>query len=153
MDFNINVSTDDEFADIPEKAIFTIDVNTKKLIQELAHIAEVNNLYKLEKFDYRVEWFDDDDKDVVTEADILNVSCSDFWFSAYLKHTNIEIVTERISIVRLDGNQETDYMQKVIALKLVGGLSETSKMPGKSFGLPTAHCSTGSAVAKFRGKG
>ncbi len=104
MDFNINVSTDDEFADIPEKAIFTIDVNTKKLIQELAHIAEVNNLYKLEKFDYRVEWFDDDDKDVVTEADTLNVSCSDFWFSAYLKHTNIEIVTERISIVRLDGN-------------------------------------------------
>ena len=42
-------------------------------------------------------------------------------------------------------------MKKVIALKLIGGLSETSKMPGKSFGLPTAHCITGSALAKIPG--
>lgn len=42
-------------------------------------------------------------------------------------------------------------MNKVIALKLIGGLSETSKMPGKSFGLPTKHCITGSALAKIPG--
>lgn len=42
-------------------------------------------------------------------------------------------------------------MNKVFALKLIGGLSETSKMPGKSFGLPTEHCITGSALAKIPG--
>lgn len=42
-------------------------------------------------------------------------------------------------------------MNRVISLKLIGGLSDTSKMPGKSYGLPTAHCITGSALAKVPG--
>ena len=42
-------------------------------------------------------------------------------------------------------------MRKVIALKLVGGLSDTSKMPGKSFGLPTEMCKTGSKLAQVPG--
>lgn len=42
-------------------------------------------------------------------------------------------------------------MRKIIALKLVGGLSDTSKMPGKSYGLPTAHCPTGSKLALKKG--
>lgn len=42
-------------------------------------------------------------------------------------------------------------MRKVIALKLVGGLSDTSKMPGLSFGLPTANCLTGSKLSKIPG--
>ena len=42
-------------------------------------------------------------------------------------------------------------MRKTIALKLVGGLSNTSKMPGQSFGLPTAECKTGSKLSKLQG--
>ncbi len=42
-------------------------------------------------------------------------------------------------------------MRKVIALKLVGGLSDTSKMPGQSFGLPTTNCRTGARLAKIPG--
>lgn len=42
-------------------------------------------------------------------------------------------------------------MNKVIALKLVGGLSDTSKMPGKSFGLPTSNCKIGAKLAKIPG--
>ena len=42
-------------------------------------------------------------------------------------------------------------MRKTIALKLVGGLSDTSKMPGLSFGLPTAACKTGSKLSKLQG--
>ncbi len=42
-------------------------------------------------------------------------------------------------------------MQKTIALKLVGGLSTTSKMPGPSFGLPTDNCITGSKLAQIPG--
>lgn len=40
-------------------------------------------------------------------------------------------------------------MNKVIVLKQVGGLSDTSKMPCLSFGLPTASCKTGSKLAKL----
>jgi hypothetical protein len=42
-------------------------------------------------------------------------------------------------------------VRKSIAIKLVGGLSNTSKMPGSSMGLPTAHCKTGSRLAKVAG--
>jgi len=42
-------------------------------------------------------------------------------------------------------------MQKIIALKLIGGLSETSKMPGQSYGLPTANCLIGAKLAKVPG--
>jgi len=42
-------------------------------------------------------------------------------------------------------------MNKVFFMKQVGGLSDTSKMPGKSFGTPTAHCKTGSRLAKIKG--
>ena len=42
-------------------------------------------------------------------------------------------------------------MRKIIALKLVGGLSDTSKMPGQSYGLPTANCPTGSKLALKKG--
>ena len=42
-------------------------------------------------------------------------------------------------------------MRKIIALKLVGGCSDTSKMPGRSYGLPTANCITGEKLAKLDG--
>ena len=42
-------------------------------------------------------------------------------------------------------------MHKTIAIKLIGGLSDTSKMPGLSYGLPTAHCKTGAKLAKIEG--
>jgi hypothetical protein len=74
------------------------------LIQELAYIAEVHDLYKLEKFDYRVQWLNRDGEDIATEADRLNISYSDFWFAAYLKYTNIEITSEKTRITHLDAN-------------------------------------------------
>lgn len=42
-------------------------------------------------------------------------------------------------------------MHKTIAIKLIGGLSDTSKMPGLSYGLPTANCKTGARLAKIDG--
>lgn len=42
-------------------------------------------------------------------------------------------------------------MRKTIAIKLVGGLSDTSKMPGQSFGLPTKNCRTGARLSKIPG--
>ena len=37
------------------------------------------------------------------------------------------------------------------ALKIVGGLSKPSKMPGWAYGLPAAECKTGSKLAKIPG--
>ena len=37
------------------------------------------------------------------------------------------------------------------ALKIVGGLSKPSKMPGWAYGLPAAECKTGSKLAKLPG--
>lgn len=37
-------------------------------------------------------------------------------------------------------------MKKVFAIKLVGTLSQTSKMPSKSYGLPTSICNVGSKL-------
>lgn len=42
-------------------------------------------------------------------------------------------------------------MKRTIYLKAVGGCSDTSKMPGASYGLPTAECKTGSKLAKIPG--
>ena len=42
-------------------------------------------------------------------------------------------------------------MNKTIAIKLIGGLSDTSKMPGSSYGLPTASCKTGARLAQIEG--
>ena len=42
-------------------------------------------------------------------------------------------------------------MHKTIAIKLIGGCSDTSKMPGLSYGLPTANCKTGAKLAKIKG--
>ena len=37
------------------------------------------------------------------------------------------------------------------ALKIVGGLSKPSKMPGWAYGLPAAECKTGSKLAQVPG--
>lgn len=42
-------------------------------------------------------------------------------------------------------------MNKTIAIKLVGTMSQTSKMPSKSFGLPTSICNVGSKLRKITG--
>ena len=42
-------------------------------------------------------------------------------------------------------------MHKTVAIKLVGGCSDTSKMPGLSYGLPTANCITGEKLSKLAG--
>lgn len=44
-------------------------------------------------------------------------------------------------------------MRKVIAIRLVGSLSQTSKMPCKSYGLPTSTCNVGGRLRAVPGSG
>jgi hypothetical protein len=42
-------------------------------------------------------------------------------------------------------------MKTIDALKLVGGLSKPSKMPGWAYGIPARECKTGSKLVKVKG--
>ena len=97
----------DNYNDVPSVVEFGIDEETAAEIIRLAAIVKSNYLYKVEKFDYRAKYLkydpNEDPEDAKlageenefrTEADVLNISDDEFWFSAYIKHTDIEILSE-----------------------------------------------------------
>jgi hypothetical protein len=101
----------DNYNDVPSVVEFCIDEATAAEIIRLAAIVNSNGLYKVEKFDYRARYLKCDpeedpeesklageENEFRTEADVLNVSDEEFWFSAYIKHTDIEILSEQQSI-------------------------------------------------------
>lgn len=92
-----DVRTDDGYADIPSKARFTIDTDDAQEIIKLAGVVQEHGLFTVVKFDYRVVYATGKKRES-TDADTLNVSASEFWFAAYIKHTNTEILTERFRI-------------------------------------------------------
>jgi hypothetical protein len=101
----------DNYNDIPTVVAFSINEASAAEIIRLAGIVKTNGLYKIEKFDYRAEYLKyspeedpeeaklaGEENEFRTEADVLNVSDEEFWFSAYIKHTDIEILSEQQSI-------------------------------------------------------
>lgn len=110
--YRTEVRTDSDYDEVPSVAVFAIDEDTAREIITLAALVKDNKLYKVEKFDYRARFYcsvpeedpeeaEDAGEEERTEADTLNVSESEFWFSAYLKHTNVEVLTEKQPIVDL----------------------------------------------------
>jgi hypothetical protein len=98
----------DNYNDIPTVVAFSISEADAAEIIRLAGIVRANGLYKIEKFDYRAQYLKYDpeedpeeaklageENEFRTEADVLNVSDEEFWFSAYIKHTDIEILSEQ----------------------------------------------------------
>lgn len=105
--YKVNLRSDDEYVELPDFAVFEIDLITAQEIAALSKIVKDNGLHKVEKFDYRVEYFDDnvvdDDgpdvpNDIRIECPCLNVSDDQFWFTAYIKHTSAEICTDHVNI-------------------------------------------------------
>jgi hypothetical protein len=101
----------DNYNDIPTVVAFSINEAEAAEIIRLAGIVRANGLYKIEKFDCRAQYLrydpEEDPKEAKlageenefrTEADVLNVSDEEFWFSAYIKHTDIEILSEQQGI-------------------------------------------------------
>lgn len=112
--YRTSVRTDADYDEIPEVVQFTIDDLTAREIVRLAALVKANGLYKVEKFDYRARYLKNDleetpeeaaaegeDNEVRTDSDCLNVSETEFWFSAYLKHCDVEILGERQRISEL----------------------------------------------------
>ncbi len=106
-DYRTAVRSDDDNAELPVEVRFGIELATAQEILRLAALAAANGLYKVEKFDHRASWLEGPDPDAFVEADsdldTLNVSATEFWFSAYLKHTKTEVVSERQKIGELAG--------------------------------------------------
>src|ERR1700730_3702166 len=109
--FRTEVRCGNDYNDIPTIVEFSIDEATAADIIRLAGIVTANGLYKIEKFDYRARYLkydpeqDPEDAELAgeenefrTEADVLNVSSTEFWFSAYIKHTDIEVLSEQQGI-------------------------------------------------------
>ena len=112
--YRTEVHSDSDYDDIPTLVEFSIDEATAKEIIQLAGLVKARGLYKVDKFDRRATYlrYDPDqdpesaaaageDNDVRIEADVLSVSDTDFWFSAYVKHTDVEVRTERQRIDEL----------------------------------------------------
>jgi hypothetical protein len=109
----VDVRCSNELNDAPSVAVFTIDKDEAKEIVRLAEVVKENDLYKVERFDYRVSYLkkdpedldEDDDLEEENEArvdcDCISVSSNEFWFSAKAKHTDIEFTTERQPIQAL----------------------------------------------------
>ena len=81
------VRCDDEFGPIPSGATFRLDLEDTKMIAKHAAYLHENELYCVEKFDYRVEW-DGDGSGELTAVDspVVEITTDSFRFKAYIKH-------------------------------------------------------------------
>lgn len=127
MHYQTTVRTDADYADLPEAAAFIIDREAAKSILHLSALIKANGLHCLERFDYRVDW-DWGDAEGGTEAETLVVFAEEFCFSALVKHTNVEIRTEKKRIADLAhfhglsfdeaGTPEEAFVQHVASLSM-----------------------------------
>jgi hypothetical protein len=103
--YETDVRSDSEYDELPTKARFVITEADAQEIIRLSEVVAANGLHKVEKFDYRTSWLEGDDSDAFTEArsdaDSLNVSENEFWFAGFLKHTNVEVLSDRKRISEL----------------------------------------------------
>lgn len=105
--FQSEVRTDSENAVLPEIAVYVIDEATARQIVNLAKLVKEQDLYKVEKFDYRVTYYKEDgealrvEDEEPTDGDTMNVTEDHFWFVGYLKHTSTEVRTDRVRIDEL----------------------------------------------------
>ena len=106
----------DPFGDEPSGIRLEV---TDEMAREIRHYANFVNgntrMYKVEAFDSRAEWLDDIPEEPesdtarpdykVSECALdgitLNVGNNDFWYAAYIKHTDIEIRSEHWSLADL----------------------------------------------------
>lgn len=112
--YRTDVRTNGDYDDIPAVAVFSIGEDTAKEIGKLASLVTLHGLHKVEQFDARAQFYRydpegnpeeaaaaGDENNTQTDCGCLNVSSTEFWFTAYLKHTTVEVLTERQGIAEL----------------------------------------------------
>ncbi|MBK6616626.1 hypothetical protein [Ottowia sp.] len=101
--FKTEVRSDCEAGGLPEAVVFEIDLAAAQLIGRLARLVTENALHLVEKFDSTARFLvlADGHEPVATELGKLRVSATEFWFSAYLKHTTVLVLSERLPLDKL----------------------------------------------------
>lgn len=103
--YETDVRSDSDYDELPTKVRFVLSEADAQEIVRLSALVAANGLHKVEKFDCRASWLEGDDPDAFIEArleaDALNVSENDFWFSGYLKHADVEVLSERQRVSEL----------------------------------------------------
>lgn len=110
---NVSVGTLVSFDDEPSGIRVVVDDKLAKWIRRLAKIVKDNQLHKVELFHNWPEWLterpndDHDDPDSIPESDCglecitLNVGDDGFWYEAFVKHSDVQLVSDRIPFTEL----------------------------------------------------
>lgn len=91
----------DEYCDTrPDKVVIAIDERLAQRILKLARQVKRLDVYKIVQFDYTPDWKETGVKNPDWHVDCvtLDVTNDNFHWSSYIKHTNILLETEGISI-------------------------------------------------------
>ena len=119
--FLLEVSHNMDWWDDDMPTVVKVTINDEQLarMRHLAAVVAVEKAYKIELFDYSAEWiagvsldeYGDDlellegakTTDVASiDCECLNVSSDSFKWTAYLKHTSVELKTEYIWLAEMD---------------------------------------------------
>lgn len=114
LHYRVPVTGGGECDNTPRIAVFVVDAALAQEIATLSGLAKTHSLHRLEKFDYRAEFLqhdplvEEDEADdlgdanvVATENDLLVVTKEEFFFRAYIKHTEALVTSERKPIAEL----------------------------------------------------
>lgn len=112
--YSVRCFAEGDFVNLPGVAVFEIDIEFARTILELSTLVAANDIDKVVKCCHHAQFLQFDpanspddaedvseENDVRTECDVLVVEKEEFFFSACLKHTDINIRTERQSIADL----------------------------------------------------
>ena len=119
----VGVSSSIDCRGLPTVIKFEIDEPEAREIIRLSQMVTSNDLYKVEKFDWRATYLRRDpreaadesnndeasngnkriseDSEIFMDAPTLNVSDDEFWFAASVSNANIEVVSARVAIREL----------------------------------------------------
>lgn len=93
---------------MPTIARFIINEDDARNILKLSLLVKENDLYKVERWDYRAIYLkteedggDDDIEVLATDCDTLLVTENEFQFTGSIRHTAIKVVTDRFPIADL----------------------------------------------------
>lgn len=105
----LDISVYDEYLDEkPSSAEIVITPEFVERVKELNEAVKKLEVYKIVEFDYRPDWFYEDENEKIVpweegtiDTVMLNVSSDDIMWSGYIKHTSILIETGSISLSEL----------------------------------------------------
>jgi hypothetical protein len=107
---DVECSNGNEFGVMPAPVSFEIDIATARRILSIASMLDRHDLWKAERFDYRIRWAEttgDEDEaagegeEIRTIGDVLCVTRDSFWFAATVKHADDLLETTDHSIAEL----------------------------------------------------